>query len=221
VKSPGETPSTRKKRLIAEAATRLFIDKGYDGTSMEDVARLADVSKPTVYKHFADKEKLFSEIIRATTDQVDGLVSLVSESLSDANDVEKGLTQLAHQFLQILMQPAMLRLRRLVVATADRFPEVGRTWYDGGFERVLSSLAKCFQQFADRDLLRLGDPVVAANHFVGLLLWIPLNRAMFRGDEYIGRQTERERHAELAVRAFLKGYGPTERGRKISHSGQE
>jgi TetR/AcrR family transcriptional regulator, mexJK operon transcriptional repressor len=201
-----ETRSARKRRAILEAATSVFLEKGYDGTSMDDVATLAAVSKPTVYKHFADKEQLFAEIIRTTANQVDDLIRLVAETLVDPGDVENGLTELARRFITALMQPQMLRLRRLVIANADRFPDVGRIWYELGFERVLATLASCFQRLAQHQLLRLDDPVLAANHFVGLLLWIPLNKAMFSGEHHASK-AELERYARAAAHAFLCGYG--------------
>ncbi|TIW76208.1 MAG: helix-turn-helix transcriptional regulator, partial [Mesorhizobium sp.] len=58
----GETRSARKDREIIQAATAAFISKGYDGTSMEEIATRAGASKQTVYKHFTDKETLFGEV---------------------------------------------------------------------------------------------------------------------------------------------------------------
>jgi TetR/AcrR family transcriptional repressor of mexJK operon len=202
-----ESRSDRKRRLIMEAATRSFLDKGYDGTSMDEIATLAEVSKPTVYKYFADKERLFAEIVRATTDQVDGLMHVVADALTGDSDVERDLVSLARSLITILMQPQTLRLRRLVIANADRFPDVGRTWYERGFGRVLGTLATSFQGLAERGQLRLSDPLLAAHHFVGLLLWIPVNQAMFSGSQHSSSKAELERYAGTAVHAFLAGYG--------------
>jgi TetR/AcrR family transcriptional repressor of mexJK operon len=206
MKSNLQIRSARKRRAIVEAATTVFLDKGYDGTTMDDVAALAAVSKATVYNHFADKEKLFAEIVRTTADQVDDLVRLVADTLVDPDDIENDLTELARRLVTELMQPPMLRLRRLVIANADRFPDVGRIWYESGFERVLATLAACFQRLAGHGLLRLDDPLLAANHFVGLLLWIPLNKAMFSGDHRASK-ADLERYAAAAAGAFLAGYG--------------
>jgi TetR/AcrR family transcriptional repressor of mexJK operon len=188
------------------AATALFLEKGYDGTSMDDVAAKANVSKPTVYKYFSDKEQLFAEIVRATTNEIDNLVRLVVETMAGHADIDIGLTVLARRFITALMRPRVLRLRRLVIANADRFPDVGRRWYEQGFERVLATLAASFQSLADRELLRVDDPLLAANHFVGLLLWIPVNKAMFTGDHHASPD-ELDRYALAAVRTFLTGYG--------------
>jgi TetR/AcrR family transcriptional repressor of mexJK operon len=205
-KSDVESRSSRKSAAIVGAATAVFLEKGYDRASMDDVAAKAAVSKPTVYRYFSDKEQLFAEIVRATTDQIDDLVRLVVETMTDQTGIEAGLTVLARRFITALMQPQVLRLRRLVIANAERFPGVARSWYEQGFERVLTTLANTFRNFAGRKLLSVGDdPLLAANHFVGLLLWIPINKAMFTGDHHASPD-ELECYALAAVRAFLAAY---------------
>jgi TetR/AcrR family transcriptional repressor of mexJK operon len=199
--------SARKRGAIREAATSLFLSKGYLETSMDEVAALAAVSKQTVYKNFADKERLFSEIVLATTDQIDEMVRLVSATLNETDDVEKDLHELAGQFITTIMRPEMLRLRRLIIANAERFPKLGRTWYEQGFERVFATVADRFQRLADQGILRLDDPLLAANHFFGLLLWTPVNRAMFTGDNEEQTEADLERATAAAVRVFLAAYG--------------
>jgi TetR/AcrR family transcriptional repressor of mexJK operon len=201
-----ESRSDRKRKLLLAAATEMFLDKGYDGTTMEEVAMKAEVSKPTIYRFFSDKERLFAEIVRATTGEIDELVRLVVEIMAEQTDVEAGLMMLARRFLNALMQPRVLRLRRLVMANAERFPDVGRGWYEHGFDRVLATLGTTFGSLADRRLLHVEDPLLAANHFVGMLLWIPINKAMYTGD-YRSSPGELEGYAVGAVRAFLAGYG--------------
>src|SRR5262245_14279457 len=63
--------SARKRKVIMEAATRAFLRQGYLGTSMDEVAAQAAVSKQTVYKHFSDKKRLFADIVNDTTGDVD------------------------------------------------------------------------------------------------------------------------------------------------------
>lgn len=199
----------RKHQEILEAASTLFLHNGYPGTSMDDIAREAGVSKQTVYQHFSDKERLFADIVLATTGQVEGLVQLTGHALATTTDLPSDLGELARQFLATLMQPDLLRLRRLVIATADHFPEVGRSWYEQGFERVLTTLAEWLAQLSERGLLAVEDPLVAAHHFVGLLLWIPVNRAMFTGEESSYTKDQLHEYAEAASRAFLRAYGRT------------
>lgn len=204
-----QSRSARKRRQIVAAATKVFLRRGYRGASMDEIAALAQVSKQTVYKHFADKEQLFTDIVLGTTGQVDQVVQMVAGALTGTTDLDQDLRVLARRFLVALMRPELLQLRRLVLAEADRFPEVGTAWYEHGFDRVLSTLATCFGQLANRGLLgNLQDPLLAANHFVGMLLWIPVNRVMFCGRDDLYSQAELERLADAAVTAFLAGHAP-------------
>jgi TetR/AcrR family transcriptional repressor of mexJK operon len=203
-----DTRSARKRRAIMESATRLFLDKGYDSTTMDDIANLAEVSKPTVYGHFADKETLFAEIVAATTRDIDAVVRSVTDHLAPSRTPDKPLAEIGRRFLKALMQPELIRLRRLVIANAERFPQVAETWYEQGFERVLAALAQSFKQFAAANMLRIDEPLAAAHHFVGLLLWIPMNQAMFRSRIKRIAEPEIEKIVHNAVGAFLNGYRP-------------
>jgi TetR/AcrR family transcriptional repressor of mexJK operon len=215
VPSPAETRSDRKHREIMQAATALFVAQGYDGTSMDEIATRAGVSKQTIYKHFSDKDRLFTEIVLATTRQVDHVVGLVLSTLNDTEDLVHDLGELGRQFLEALMDGELLQIRRLVIANADRMPSLGRDWYEHGFERVLAALASCFRTLADKELLQIEDAALAANHFSGMLLWIPLNEAMFTGNNKPRTKAELDRLADAAVRAFFAAYGrvPKRRGR--------
>jgi TetR/AcrR family transcriptional regulator, mexJK operon transcriptional repressor len=202
-----ESRSARKHRAMMEAATAVFIAKGYDGASMEEIATRAGVSKQTLYKHFADKDRLFEEIVLSTTGRVDAVVALVAETLGDAGDLGSELRNLAGRLLSTLMAPELLRLRRLVIANAERAPKLGRSWYAQGFGRVLETLAASFAALSANGQLRAPDPRLAATHFVGMLLWIPVNEAMFTGETRPMSAAELDRLADGAVAAFLAGYG--------------
>ena len=206
MKIDGETRSERKDREIIQAATATFISKGYDGTSMEEIATKAGASKQTVYKHFTDKETLFCEVVLSTAGQVNDIIEAVTTLLSEAKFMEGGLQQLARRLIAVLMDEELLKLRRLIIANADRMPQLGRSWYEKGFERMLASTASCFQKLTSRGLIQTSDPYLAASHLFGMLLWIPMNEAMFTGSNRRSK-TELERHADASVEAFLAVYG--------------
>ncbi|PWJ88323.1 MULTISPECIES: TetR/AcrR family transcriptional regulator [Mesorhizobium] len=206
MKINGETRSARKDREIIEAATAAFIAKGYDGTSMEEIATKAGASKQTVYKHFTDKETLFSEVVESTASQTNDVVESVTMLLSEAQFMEGGLQQLARRMTTTLMDDNLLKLRRLIIANSDRMPQLGRSWYEKGFERMLASVASCFQKLTSRGLLQTSDPRLAASHLFGMLLWIPMNEAMFTGSNPRSK-ADLERHADASVEAFLAAYG--------------
>jgi len=203
----GDTQSARKGRAIIEAARKAFISGGYDGTSMEEIATRAGVSKQTVYKHFTDKETLFGEVVLSTASQANQMVEMVTTLLSEAEFLQGGLHELGRRLVIVLMDDEILKLRRLIIANADRMPQLGRSWYEKGFERMIGSIASCFQKLASRGLMKADNPVLAANHFLGMLLWIPSNEAMFTGNKHPRSKAELERHADASVDAFLAAYG--------------
>jgi AcrR family transcriptional regulator len=201
--------SERRRQAIIGAATEVFLRHGYLGATTDEVAARASVSKQTVYKHFADKEHLFADIILNSTVQlVDGLSNAVASTLQDAQDVPKALRDLADSWLRGLLQPDVLRLRRLVIAEADRFPEVGRAWFDRGFDRALVILGEEMQRLADRGLLHnLGDPTLAAYQFAGLVMYQPMNQVMFAGTDALPAADKLNHIADSAVKVFLATYG--------------
>jgi TetR/AcrR family transcriptional regulator, mexJK operon transcriptional repressor len=202
-----EGRSARKRRAIMEAATALFLRNGYQGTSMDDVAARASVSKQTVYKNFATKEGLFSDIILGITGNADRLANELPRMLGDAKDLPKALGELARRHIIGVMQPDVLRLRRLIIAEAGRFPELARTYHDQAPGRVIAALAAGFEQLAGRGLLRVEDPRLAAEHFAFLVLGAPLDRALFSGEDKPFTQAELEHFADTGARAFLAIYG--------------
>ena len=201
--------SERRRQAIVQAATEVFLRHGYLGATTDEIAARASVSKQTLYKHFADKQHLFAEIIMDTTVQlVDGLSNAVASTLQDAQDVRKALRDLADGFLRGLLQPDVLRLRRLVIAEADRFPEVGRAWFDRGFDRTLVILGEAMRRLADRGLLHnLSDPTLAAYQFAGLVMYQPMNQVMFAGTDAPPPADKLNRIAAAAVDMFLATYG--------------
>jgi TetR/AcrR family transcriptional regulator, mexJK operon transcriptional repressor len=201
--------SARRRQAIIEAATEVFVRHGYLGATMDEVAARASVSKQTVYKQFGDKQHLFAEIVLDTTvGVVDRLSGAVASTLQDAQDVRKALRDLADGFLRGLLRPDVLRLRRLVIAEADRFPEVGAAWFDRGFERALVILGESLQLLADRGLLHnLGDPTLAAYQFAGLVMYQPMNQVMFAGTGALPPDGKLGRIADSAVDVFLASYG--------------
>jgi AcrR family transcriptional regulator len=201
-----ETRSARKRAAILEAATTLFLRNGYKGTSMDEIAARAAVSKQTVYKHFADKERLFAEIVVASVGEVSDPVHAEVRDLEDSGDVEADLRGLAERLLARVMQPQILQLRRLVIGEAGRFPELGRTFYEQGPGRTIAALAHVFEQLGARGVLRIDDPQLAAAHFNWLVMSIPLNRAMLLGDDEPPARAELARYADAGVRAFLAAY---------------
>jgi TetR/AcrR family transcriptional regulator, mexJK operon transcriptional repressor len=201
-----ERRSARKRRAILDAATTLFLSKGYLETSMDEIAGRARVSKQTVYKHFADKERLFSEIVTAKVDEIADPNYDEVLKLSDTGDVERDLRGFARRQLRAVMEPRLLQLRRLVIGEAGRFPQLGRLFYERGPGRTIDALAMLFERLASQGALELDDPRIAAAHFNWLVMSIPLNQAMLLGQDEPATPAQLDRYADAGVRAFLAAY---------------
>jgi TetR/AcrR family transcriptional repressor of mexJK operon len=128
--------------------------------------------------------------------------------LGSARPLETDLRELARRLVAIVREPRLLRLRRLVIGEAGRFPELGRSYYERGPGRTVDTLASWFQRLAEQGQLQLNDAELAAERFNWLVLAVPLNRAMLTGDEDLS-SADLERYADEAVRVFLAAYRPT------------
>ena len=199
----------RTRLAIARAAMQVFLQHGYVGATTDDVAARAAVSKQTLYRNFADKQRLFTEVILdATVALADDLAETAVVSLEGTHDVHDALRQFARGFLAGLLVPDVVRLRRLVIAEADRFPDVARAWFERGFEGMLGTLGAALQHLAERGQLRhLDDPRLAAYQLAALVMYQPMNQVMFAGTDAAPDPTELERIIDSAVTVFLAHYG--------------
>lgn len=202
---PAEDRSTRKRRVVLEAAAALFLRHGYLGTSMDQVAAYAGVSKPTVYKFFADKEHLFGEIVLGTLDRAAEPFQAELAALAETADLDGELHRLARRYLATVMQPPVLQLRRLVIGASHQLPGLAGEYYRRAPERTIQALAETFARLADRGLLAIADPPAAAAQFAFLVLGRALDKSLFCGDEPFS-DAELTAQADSGASAFLSVY---------------
>jgi TetR/AcrR family transcriptional repressor of mexJK operon len=174
---------------------------------MEDIASAAGVSKQTVYKHFSDKQTLFREIALGSVVPVSGAFQAEVSAVAEATDFPAALHQLARDYLNMVMNPALLRRRQLVLREAGRFPDLARKYHESGPRRTIEALTSAFARLAERGELVVDDPRAAATQFAFLIVGEPLDTATFRG---VGRRrTTRELNAlaDAGVEVFLAAFG--------------
>src|ERR1700753_2052494 len=112
-----------KRRQIVSGARAVFLSQGFDAASMNDIARAAGVSKGTLYVYFKDKEQLFEAIVEQECEtQAEGIFDFDAED----HDVEAGLTRLGFAYIRFLCRPEKASAIRVVIAIAERMPELGR-----------------------------------------------------------------------------------------------
>ncbi|MHA7305683.1 TetR/AcrR family transcriptional regulator [Arthrobacter sp. TMN-49] len=201
-----------KRQQILDAALTLFVANGYVGTSTDQIAAASSVSKQTIYKYFADKEGLFTALITDVSDRIHNPFDELTDAMRSAPDAETAIKLLAEQFTRSIMNPRVQEIRRLVLAEATRFPDLGRLYWQRGFERVLKSVTNCLRLVAERELMSISQPSVAAQHLTGMLLWIPSNRVMFCGPASGFDADELTQLIDLGVEAFISAYRSETKG---------
>jgi TetR/AcrR family transcriptional repressor of mexJK operon len=199
----GRPPDPRKRRAIARAATRLFLQRGFAGTSMDAVARAAGVSKLTVYAHFGDKDRLFQAIVR---ERCDAYNQPGSYETRPGLPVRDALCRIGRNFMGLILDPEVLRLHRVMVGEAARRPKMAELFFAAGPERTTGLLAEFLARGAERGDLELADPRLAADQFHALLTGMPHFRATLNvGPRLTPQQVHA--HVERCVDLFLRGYG--------------
>jgi TetR/AcrR family transcriptional regulator, mexJK operon transcriptional repressor len=158
--------SIEKADRILAAARALFLRHGYGETSMDAIARHAAVSKATLYSHFDGKAALFAALIVA---ECRHLSDAIGRRPLDPPDIRDALLQVAHDFNNLLCTGDGLTMYRIVVAEAPRFPELGEVFYDSGPTIMIDRIAKILSRAADRGLLEIRDPRIAAIQFISLI----------------------------------------------------
>ncbi|MFI6538771.1 TetR/AcrR family transcriptional regulator [Nonomuraea sp. NPDC050547] len=204
--SPAELRSAAKRQAIIDAARSVFLAGGFAGASVDEVAALASTSKRTVYGLFGDKKGLFTAVITEDIEAAEHRSHDSVEALAASQDLATDLRAFARRHVVNVIQPHLMRLRRLVIGEAERFPDLASTWYANGPGRGHTTLARVFTTLAGRGLLRADDPALAAQHFNWLILSIPLNQAMFHTDDHLTPATL-EHYADEGTRVFLAAYG--------------
>ena len=198
--------SARKRQTILTAGQQLFLSNGYQGTSMDQVAATAAVSKQTVYKHFGEKRELLFAIVTDALDSAAGSVREHIIALADSTDLDADLTALAAEYLRVVMQESVVQLRRLVIGEANRLPELARLYYEHAPLRTLGLLTDTFSRLHDRGALHAPEPSLAAEHFAFLIVGRPIDQALFDGAPSVLAGVDVDSYARAGVDVFLAAY---------------
>jgi len=196
----GEEDSS-KRRQILEGARKVFMDLGFDGASMGEIARAAGVSKGTLYVYFDDKSRLFEAIVEEESLQQ----GKVAFNFDPERDVTTTLTEFGQAYIQLLCRPGGGSATRTVMAIAERMPEVGRRFYNNVVALTIARLASYLDARVAAGDLEIGDCQLAAAQFMQMcqaLLFMPF---IFQA----APAPSAERIAEVvesATRIFLAGY---------------
>jgi TetR/AcrR family transcriptional repressor of mexJK operon len=159
-------PGSSKRQLVLHAAAGLFIAQGYGPVSMDAIARAAGVSKATLYAHFGSKDQLFATIIR---EACRGKAEMHASLPSGEVDVGAALTEMGRRLLSFLVCDEAVAIQRVVVSETNRFPELGRAFYDGGPVMIRRILANWLADQAAAGRVKMCDADTAAAQFCALI----------------------------------------------------
>ena len=199
---PFDTP---KGRQILDGARAAFLESGFEGASVDEIARRAGVSKGTMYNYFPDKRSLFSAMIRRECREQARHIFQIDHA--EADNVEATLRRIARAFVEFVTSPFAQRMFRITVAETLRFPELGRAFMESGPALGIRRLSQYFAFACGRGDLAIDDVELAAHQFAELCKAELFFRTLFDPDTPVA-QSEIGRVADAAVKTFLRAYRP-------------
>ncbi|MGH6839123.1 MAG: TetR/AcrR family transcriptional regulator [Methylocella sp.] len=202
-RGPGGRPSRaeaeRRHHNLLAAATRLFLEKGWDGASVDEIARESGVAKRFIYARYPDKAALFAGTFERFIEEQIGTLRIL-EPLPE--DVEEGLCALGRRLLDLALRPEVLVFHRLFIAVSPRFPRLAKLFLERNRHRPLSEVIRVLAVYADRGMIEFGDPEFLAEQFFILVAGASQRLALLGGRE---EPLQEDRRLEAAVRLFLNG----------------
>jgi TetR/AcrR family transcriptional repressor of mexJK operon len=186
----------------------MLLANGYRGTTMDAVAAHAHISKQSLYREYPSKDALYSAVVRDWVERGYDAMRPHTTALSQAHEAREGLVVLARGLQAGLLSPAVLQMRTLIAAEAQRFPEVAADYITRSWARNIHVLAEALDTLTARGLLRIDDSDLAAEQLTWLVVAAPLNRLTLQAGTHPYSQDELEAVATQGITTFLSRYGP-------------
>ena len=199
---PGRPKDLAKRASILAAAKRLFLEQGYQGVSMDQIAAAAGVSKLTVYSHFGEKESLFSAAITDKCQEVlpDDLFVRPPEG-----PLDEQLRAIGHAFFRLITSEEAISMHRMMNTPGTTENTLRELFWNAGPRRVQEVFAQFLQARIDQGQLRIDDTALASSQFFSLLKG-ELHPMMACGLCTQPTPAEVARHIDATVEFFLRAY---------------
>ena len=198
--------AARSRAHVLDAARRVFLDEGYDQTSLDRVAAEAGVVKRTIYNLYGSKEALFRATILSAIGVADEFARFLASDVRRVDDPSRELPAIAVRLAEATLLGPAVPLRRLFVTESGHFPDLVAEYRSRAPEAVLAALAELFTGMSARGQRVVDDSAIVAEHFAFLVMGADLDRGTFTG-----LHPAQERVRERALRgaeAFLRAYLP-------------
>jgi TetR/AcrR family transcriptional regulator, mexJK operon transcriptional repressor len=198
-----EPKKGRKFDQVLEGARQVFMSDGYEGASVDDIARAAGVSKATLYSYFPDKRFLFMQVAKTACQRQ-------AEHAIDTIDLKAPVRQVLHsiatEMVDFVTSEFGKRIFRICVGESDRFPELGREFYESGPMLIRERMADFFRLAMERGELQIDDVLLAADQFHELCKADLFPRMVFNMSDTFTK-AEKDRTINGAVDMFMARYG--------------
>ena len=204
----GRPPGSGGAELLAIAREQ-FLSHGFRGTTMDAIAARARISKQTLYAAYPSKDTLYAAVVRDWVNQGHDALAPHTQALLDGRSAEDGLRRLAGVLQAAILSEPVLQMRALVAAEAETFPEIAADYLTRSWDRHLRRLAHTLSTLTEQGRLAIGDPEIAAEQFVWLIIGAPLNRLELTGTTNGYSRRRLDHIAEQGVETFLSRYRRT------------
>jgi TetR/AcrR family transcriptional regulator, mexJK operon transcriptional repressor len=202
-RGPGGRPTRqeaeRRHAVLLETALRLFLERGLDAVSIDEIAKQSAVAKRFIYGRYRDKSELFvAAIEHAVADRLDALHAFKLPQGRAAH----GLLAFGRMLLDIVLQPQTVALHRLFISSAPRFPDLAKLFIARNRYRFVGEIERLLNHYAAKGEIELEAPQLIAEQFFISVVGIPQRGALLGWRE---TPREQERRLRTAVRLFLDG----------------
>ena len=162
----GRSKPKAKEQEVLDVATDYFLEHGYQGASINAMARSSGISKESIYRYFSSKKQLFEAVIgRELAEYQASLRRLSAEKTMDLRDA---LTTFAETVMSVVTTERTLAMRRLIFAEARRSPDVGQHYFKIGPEQALSAFEEILKSHRTESDFA---PAVLGRYFLGMISW--------------------------------------------------
>jgi len=191
-----------RRAAIMDCAEDIFLEEGFQAASMSAIAARLGGSKGTLYNYFESKDELFLACVARHCEQ---LHEAMSSLLVEGADLCETLTKMGRRYVEFVSSDETVAKFRMIVAEADRVPDMARAFYETGPVRGVAKLGAYLKGAMDQGLLRKADPTRAAQHFLALCQ-NRLSKSRLCNYEPAPSKKMIERDVDDAVRIFMAGY---------------
>jgi TetR/AcrR family transcriptional repressor of mexJK operon len=199
---PTREQQEQRHEELLNVALDIFLERGFEQTTMEEIATHVGMSKRTVYARYEDKGALFKAAVRRAIERFTVPRELVEAVATD--DLEETLLAIARLRIANLVRPVATKLQRILTAQSYRFPELFNAAFEEGTGPTVSFLCDLFGRYSKLGKISVTEPQRAATAFLSLVVGGPA-RVIVSGNKLDA--TEVETHIRFAVDLFLRGVG--------------